>query len=187
MSRGPRFTPFAERGRRSMSAILLTFALSTAIGVSLSISATAKSQHRAAVLEVAARQRSLAERYVKEVLLSERGASSDPRGFAAVMIASAQALLHGGTAPPVQGDDDANTLPPTDDPVLRLQLGQEARLVSDLTSTGAAILNDRSVMNVTLKAGERIETTDPIERLRVLAALTSNVSLNAARTIAVET
>ena len=64
MPRGPSFTPFTAGGRRSISAILLTLALSATVGVLLSIVSTAKSQHRAAVLEVAGRQRSLAERYV---------------------------------------------------------------------------------------------------------------------------
>src|SRR2546430_16678938 len=40
------------------------------------------------------------------------------------------------------------------------------------------------ISRVPLTANERLELTDPILRLRVLAALTSNVSLNAARTLA---
>jgi hypothetical protein len=39
-------------------------------------------------------------------------------------------------------------------------------------------------MAVPLRAGEHITISDPLARLRVVAALTSNVSLNAARTIA---
>ena len=56
------------------------------------------------MLEVAARQRTLAERYVKEVLLARDGARVDPNYTAAILINSAQALLDGGTAPPVNGD-----------------------------------------------------------------------------------
>ena len=53
----------------------------------------------------------------------------------------------------------------------------------DLTATGSALLAGRPV-TVGQTAHEHIRTTDPIERLRILSDLTSNVSLNAARTIA---
>jgi diguanylate cyclase (GGDEF)-like protein/PAS domain S-box-containing protein len=66
---------------------------------------------------------------------------------------------------------------------LRRQLGQEQRLAGDLTHLGAAILSGRPASTVHLTAGETLDGSDPIDRLRVLAALTSNVSLNAARTI----
>jgi diguanylate cyclase (GGDEF)-like protein/PAS domain S-box-containing protein len=180
------FTPFAVRGRRSVTAILLTFALSSTIGLVLSLGSTAKAQHRAVVLEVAARQRTLSERYVKEVLLAQDGVASDPQGIAADMSASAATLINGGDAPPVEGDDDEMTLPPATDPVVRAQLRQEARLVRDLTATGDAVLSGQNPLYVPLTAGERLTMSDPLLRLRVLSALTSNVSLNAARTIATE-
>src|SRR5439155_14742579 len=62
MRRGRAFRPFTARGRRVVVAILLTFALFSTTSVFLTISATGRSQHRAAVVEVAARQRTLAER-----------------------------------------------------------------------------------------------------------------------------
>jgi diguanylate cyclase (GGDEF)-like protein/PAS domain S-box-containing protein len=187
MPAAPGFTPFAARGRRSVTAILLTFALSSTIGVSLSIGATARSRHRAAVLEVAARQRTLAERYVSEVVLARAGFAVDPAPIAAILSESAAALLSGGTAPAVPGDDDETALPPATDPLVRSQLRQERRLVADMTATGTALLSNRPVTAVALLAGERISTTDPVERVRILAGLTSNVSLNAARTIALST
>ena len=48
------------------------------------------------------------------------------------------------------------------------------------------MLGGRSVSRVRLTAGERPGPGNPILRLRVLAALTSNISLNAARTIATD-
>ena len=78
MRDGRAFTPFSSRGRRKIAAILVTFALFSALSVALSIRTTSRSQHRAAVLEVAARQRTLAERYVKEVLLVPAGDAADP-------------------------------------------------------------------------------------------------------------
>jgi diguanylate cyclase (GGDEF)-like protein/PAS domain S-box-containing protein len=178
------FRPFASRGRRTIAAILLTFAVFSALSVTLSIRTTKGSQHRAAVVEVAARQRTLAERYVKEVLLARRGAQVDPANTASILARSADALLDGGTAPAVWGDDDGTRLSAAKGAVVRAQLRQERRLVADLTATGHAVLAHRSALGVRLSANERPSVTDPIQRLRVLAALTSNVSLNAARTIA---
>ena len=166
-----------------MAAILATFALSSAIVVGLSIWATSRSQHRAAVLEIAARQRTLSERYVKEVLLVRSGAAADPATTAVVLRESARALLDGGLAPAVNGDDDDTPVSGASDPVVRGELEQEQRLVRDLTATGSALLAGRPV-TVGQTAHEHIRTTDPIERLRILSDLTSNVSLNAARTIA---
>jgi diguanylate cyclase (GGDEF)-like protein/PAS domain S-box-containing protein len=178
------FRPFATRGRRMVVAILVTFALCSAVSVSLSISTTARSKNQATVLEVAARQRTLVERYVKEVLLAQRGAQADPDGTAALLARSAHVLLEGGLAPSAPGDDDETELPAATDPHVRAQLQQEIRLARDLTETGNAMLHDRPVDGqIPLTAGERIQASDPVERLRILSALTSNVSLNAARTI----
>src|SRR4029077_2291803 len=70
---------------------------------------------------------------------------------------------------------------------VRAQLEQERRLVADLTATGRALLAGRPVATVPQTASENVTVADPVERLRVLAGLTSNVSLNAARTIALDT
>jgi diguanylate cyclase (GGDEF)-like protein/PAS domain S-box-containing protein len=187
MPRRADFRPFATRGRRPILAILLTFAAFSTVSVVSSISTTKHSQHRASVVEVAARQRTLAERYVKEVLLAREGARVDPRFTASILARSADALLNGGTAPPVYGDDDETKLSSATDATLRAQLEQERRLVVDLTNTGNALLAHRSVARVRLTAHERLRMKDPVLRLRVLAALTSNVSLNAARTLASST
>ena len=80
MREGRAFTPFSSRGRRKIAAILVTFAVFSALSVALSIRTTQHAQHRAAVLEVAARQRTLAERYVSEVLLVSGGRRRRPRG-----------------------------------------------------------------------------------------------------------
>ncbi len=67
---------------------------------------------------------------------------------------------------------------------MRAQLVEQQRLVRDLTATGSALLAGRPVSSVQLTADEHVSAADPVQRLRVLAALTANVSLNAARTIA---
>jgi diguanylate cyclase (GGDEF)-like protein/PAS domain S-box-containing protein len=96
-------------------------------------------------------------------------------------------LLDGGVAPGVPGDDDETTLSPAEGSAVRAQLRQQQRLAKDLTATGSALLAGRPVSSVRFSAPQRITITDPVERLRVLAALTSNVSLNAARALAADT
>jgi len=177
------FSPFAGSARRPIAAILATFALSSAVTVGLSIWATSRSEHRAAVLQIAARQRTLAERYVKEVLLVRSGVAADPAATATDLRESADALLDGGVAPAVNGDDDETVISGASDAAVRGELEQERRLVHDLTATGSAILAG-TPMPPAETAHERIAATDPIARLRILSDLTSNVALNTARTIA---
>ena len=187
MSKPRAFKPFTARGRRTVAAILVTFALFSALSVSLSIWATSRSQHKATVVQVAARQRTLAERYLGDVLLARQGRKVDPAYTAGLLAASAKALLDGGTAPPVYGDDDNTQLTAASGPVVRRQLEQQLRLVSDLTRTGSAYLSGRPVTSVRLTAGEHPATRDPVERLRIITAITSNVALDAARSIATGT
>jgi diguanylate cyclase (GGDEF)-like protein/PAS domain S-box-containing protein len=181
---GNAFRPFAASSRKTIVAILLTFGLMSALTITLSLIATGRSQHRATVVQVAARQRTLAARYVEEVLLVRQGRQADPAGTATILTASAHALLGGGTAPAVPSDDDATKLQAAHGTAVRKQLAQETRLLADMTATGSAILAHRTLTSVPLTADEHIAVADPVERLRVLAALASNVSLNAARSIA---
>jgi diguanylate cyclase (GGDEF)-like protein/PAS domain S-box-containing protein len=177
------FRPFAKGGARSIIAILATFALMFGLSIALSIIATTHSRGRGVVIEVAARQRTLAERYVESILLVRSGHRSDPAVLGSALKESAQALLDGGTVPSVAGDDDETSVPAASGSVLRGQLAQAQRLVTDLTRVGAAVLAGRPTSAIHLGAGEAVDGNDPIDRLRVIAALTSNVSLNAARTI----
>jgi diguanylate cyclase (GGDEF)-like protein/PAS domain S-box-containing protein len=184
LRRSHRFASFSSRGRYTIAAILVTFAAFSAISVVLSIRTTQHSQHRAAVLQVASRQRAIAERYVTEVLLVSSGGKADPGATSDLMTQSADALLNGGTAPSLPGEDDEATLPAQHGKLIRDQLGQELRLAFDLAATGRALLEHRSTTDVPLTAGEDVAAVNPTDRLRVLAALTANTSLSAARTIA---
>jgi diguanylate cyclase (GGDEF)-like protein/PAS domain S-box-containing protein len=181
------FRPFAARGRLAIGAILLTFGLVSALSVALTIRSASRSQNQAAVVEVAARQRTLAERYVKEVLLVQGGHRADPTAIGGLLSESADVLLDGGHVPPVEGDDDGTTLARQTDPLVRAQLEQERRLVEDLIATGGAVLAGHAVTDIPTMANERVAALPPLQRLRVLAALTSNVALNSARTIATRT
>jgi diguanylate cyclase (GGDEF)-like protein/PAS domain S-box-containing protein len=185
MRRGGRpFSPFEARNRKAIVAILITFAVLSLLDVILSITMTSRSQNQAAVVQVAARQRTLAERFVNDILLRRAGERSDPAATAAVLRQSARALLDGGTAPSVNGDDDETVLPPAQGDTMRRQLAEEQRLVNDLVAAGSALLHGRPVATAPQTADEHLRVADPVTRVRVLAGLTSNVSLDAARTIA---
>jgi diguanylate cyclase (GGDEF)-like protein/PAS domain S-box-containing protein len=183
MPRARAFDPFSAKGRRSVVAILCTFTLSSALSVGLSIWSTSRSKHQAAVVQVAARQRTLAERYIKEILIARQGDHAEADVIAKALRRSADVLLEGGVAPAIEGDDDEAKLSRARGSVARRQLEQARRLVADLNATGNAFLRGEAVTTVRPTAHERLPD-EPLQRLRVLAALTSNVSLNAARTIA---
>jgi diguanylate cyclase (GGDEF)-like protein/PAS domain S-box-containing protein len=178
------FRPFASSGRRTVAAILVTFAFFSAVSVGLSVWSTSRSKYKASVLEVAARQRTLAERYVKSVLLVRAHVQANPSYIAGLLDESTTALLDGGTAPAVNGDDDETKLAAISGKKIRAQLMEERRLIHDLTATGAAILSHESLAAVALTAHENPIVTNPVDRLRLLGAMTSNVSLNIARSIA---
>ena len=184
--RGRHFRPFAGSGRRTVIAIFATFALVSVATVALSIAATSRSQNRATVVEIAGRQRTLAERYVQEVLLVRAGEQADPALTASTLAATAGALLNGGTAPVVQGDDDATAVGAATGPIIRNQLVEEQHLVRDLAAYGSALLAHRSLATVPVTGGEHVTASDPLLHLRVLGALTSANALNVSRSIAAQ-
>ncbi len=187
MRRLREFQPFASSGQRTIVAIFVTFVVLTAISLGLSISATSRSQNRAILVEVAGRQRTLAERYVKEVLLVLAGEEADPNVTGFALAASADALVQGGVAPNIQGDDDATPVPAAVGSLIRGQLAEEERIVHDLTAYGSALLHHGSPASVRLTGDEHIDTSDPLGRLRILGALASVIALNISRSIAAQT
>ena len=77
------FRPFATRTRKTIIAIVLTAALVSTASTLISIRSTSKSKNRAAVVEIAGRQRALAERYVTQVILAKQGIDVRPARTAA--------------------------------------------------------------------------------------------------------
>jgi PAS domain S-box-containing protein len=177
------FRPFATRGRRTAAGILFLFALFSGLSLFLSIRTTKRAQHRAPILQIAGRQRTLAERYANSVLLVRDGTQSNPGRIAFVLERSGNALLNGGTAPALDGDDDDARLPRAGGTIVRRQLVQEQQLIRDLAATGAALIEKRAPP-LHLTGHERLSPTlSPSGRLMVLTALTSNVSLNVSRSL----
>ncbi len=177
-----RFRPFAASGRKTVAAIILTFALYTGLSLVLSARTADRSRGQGQVLQIAARQRTLAERYTKEVLLARAGAPSVAASIAHDLDQSVKAMLAGGLAPGVPSDDDEARLSPLHGTLVRRQLLQERRLIHDLVATGNAVLAGHNAPRLT--AHERFpRTMTPLLRLTVLTGLTSNVSLNVSRSI----
>jgi diguanylate cyclase (GGDEF)-like protein/PAS domain S-box-containing protein len=177
------FNPFVNRGRRTLVAILIVFAAVWATSVAISINATARSRHHALVIQIASRQRMLADRYVQQVMLARGGLRANPHKTLALLRVTGHALLDGGAVPSVDGDDDETTIPGQTDRSVRAQLEQELRLVHDLGAAGQVVLSAGRSRPGAPTAHEHLRVTDPVQRMRVLAALMSNVSLNATRAI----
>jgi PAS domain S-box-containing protein len=178
------FKPFAGSGRLAIVAIMLAFTLYTGLSLFLSGHVAARSEHRAEILQVAARQRTLVERYAKEVSLSRRtGAKASAGPIAWAMKRSVRALLVGGTAPAIAGDDDSTPVPAAADGIVRNQLLEERRLIDDVVATGRALLAHRPAP-AHLQGHEHFRRRlGAFDRLRILTGLTSNVSLNVTRSI----
>jgi diguanylate cyclase (GGDEF)-like protein/PAS domain S-box-containing protein len=184
MRRAPRdFNPFVNRGRRTVVAILVVFAAVWATSVVISISATARSRNHAQVIQIASRQRMLADRYVQQVMLVRGGLPANPGKTLELLRTTGVALRDGGVVPSVDGDDDETSIPGQTDRSVRAQLEQELRLVHDLGTAGRAVLAPGRSAPVATTAHEHLSTKDPVARMRIVAALMSNVSLNATRAI----
>jgi PAS domain S-box-containing protein len=163
---------------------MLGFTVYTGVSLILSARTATHAQNQAKVLQIAARQRTLTERYTKEVLLALSGSPSAAVPIADDLEKTATALLDGGSAPAVAGDDDGLELAPVTGTLVRRQLRQERRLIHDLVATGAALLAGRS-QAIRLTGPEHLpKTMPPLGRLTELTGLTSNVSLNVARSMA---
>src|SRR6266545_3958149 len=131
---------------------------------------TAHERGSALVVNIAGRQRTLVERYTKDVLLVVDGFQADPDKSGAALHQTADALLDGGSVLAPQGNDLRVKIPPARDWKVRRKLDQDRRLIDELTRTGDRLLE-----------GGR---ADPgyaagVTRLRVLSAQLSSVSNDA--------
>jgi len=174
--------PFHARGRWLLAAIPLVFLVTAAIGIVVTLTLSARAKDRSAVVQVAARQRMLAERYLNELLLAKAGQQADPQTIGADLNESAHALLEGGTVPAVNGDDDQTTVAAATGTVLRRQLEEQIKLIADLRGAGQALLSGGRPPEAT--GGEELPANNALMRERILVSLTSATALNSARTIA---
>jgi diguanylate cyclase (GGDEF)-like protein/PAS domain S-box-containing protein len=124
----------------------------------------------ALIVNVAARQRALAERYQKDVVLVTQGVQADPHDDAVQLLHNAQALLYGGQVTAVQGSDLDVMIPASTDGLVIAKLKEEDRLIRLLVASGNRLL--------------ATPRTDPLfslelERLRVTGAQVTSISNDA--------
>jgi PAS domain S-box-containing protein len=164
-------------GRRLGWVIPVLIVLVTAI-VGYNARAIAQQRGSALIVNTAARQRTLVERYAKDVLLVVDGFQADPKDSGEAMRQPVDVLLDGGSVRAPQGDGSRIEIPPARDWRVRRKLEQDRRLIDELIRTGDRLLeggrnNPRYATDVT--------------QLRVLTAQLSSVSNDATQEITQQT
>jgi diguanylate cyclase (GGDEF)-like protein/PAS domain S-box-containing protein len=169
---GRRTTFLGERRTdRRFRWILALYLFVTAMIISYTAVAIAHQRGSALIINIAARQRALAERYVKDVLLVTNGIQADPLDDAAQLLTNADALLVGGDVIAVHGADAEIVIPPaSDDPAVIAKLVQEQRLIERLLATGGDLTQ--------LDPSDALFAERLLE-LRVAGALVTSVSNDA--------
>jgi diguanylate cyclase (GGDEF)-like protein/PAS domain S-box-containing protein len=156
---------------RRLRGILVLYLVVIAGIVGYNARAISKEQGAALIVNVAARQRALAERYQKDVVLRTQDIQADPEDDAAQLLGNAEALLHGGDVVAVQGADEQVHIPAaSDDPTVIVKLEEERRLIRQLVAAGDELMS--------------IPVSDPqfpdhLERVRIIGAQVTSVSNDA--------
>jgi PAS domain S-box-containing protein len=164
-------------GRRLGWVIPVLIVLVTAIVV-YNARAIAEQRGSALVVNLAARQRALVERYTMDVLLVVDGFQADPKESAEDVREPVDVLLDGGSVRAPQGDGSRVEIPPARDWRVRRKLEQNRRLIDKLIQTGDRLL----------EGGRDSPRYDAdVTELRVLSAQLSSVSNDAAQEITQQT
>ncbi len=128
------------RESRRLRWILAPYLIVVTLIVGYNAHAIAQQRGSAVVVNVAARQRALSERYTKDVILRTQGIAADPQDDAEQLRANADALLHGGEVTAVQGADATVVLHGADDRLVIAKLDEEQRLIAKLLDAGDRLL-----------------------------------------------
>jgi diguanylate cyclase (GGDEF)-like protein/PAS domain S-box-containing protein len=170
--RSPRLRFLGElRIDRRLGWILGLYLLLIAGIVGYNARAIARERGAATIVNVAARQRALAERYQKDVVLVSQGVQADPKDDADQLLNNADALLYGGDVVAVQGADvDVRIPPASSDPLVISKLEEERRLILQLIESGNELV-----------ATTRTDPSFPakLERARIIGAQVASISNDA--------
>jgi diguanylate cyclase (GGDEF)-like protein/PAS domain S-box-containing protein len=157
--------------RRRVRWILGPYLLIVTAIVGYNVREMAHQQGSALSVNVAARQRALAERYTKDVILRTQQIPADPGDDAEQLLTNAIALLNGGEVVAVQGADEMVQIHPASrDQLVIDKLQEEQRLIGELITAGSALLGTGDK-----EAGYR----DQVQELRVVAAQVTSISNDA--------
>jgi diguanylate cyclase (GGDEF)-like protein/PAS domain S-box-containing protein len=156
---------------RRLRWILAIYIVVIATIVGYNADAIAKERGAALIVNVAARQRALGERYVKDVYMVTQGVEADPGDDSSQLVTNAASLLNGGDVIAVQGADATVHIPrASDDPRVIAKLDEERRLINELIPAGNALM--------------AMKNTDPgfseqLQQLRVIGAQVTSISNDA--------
>jgi diguanylate cyclase (GGDEF)-like protein/PAS domain S-box-containing protein len=130
-------SPGALRLDRRIGPIVAIYLVIVTLIVGYDARLISEQRGSALVINVAGRQRGLAERYEKDVILTTQGAQADPSDDEDQLLANANALLHGGEVIAVQGTEDEIWIRPAGTDLLMVDKVAEAqRLLSELIVAG---------------------------------------------------
>jgi diguanylate cyclase (GGDEF)-like protein/PAS domain S-box-containing protein len=122
----------------------------------------------AVIINVAGRQRGLAERYEKDVILSTQGVQSDPGDDQQQLVTNAEALLHGGNVLAVQGTEDQVWIRPAGtDPLIVNKVSEADRLIGRLVVAGNRLAD--------LRHGDP-RYAETLQNLRIAGAQVTSIS-----------
>jgi two-component system sensor histidine kinase/response regulator len=160
------------RRDRSIVLTITVFLVLIASMVGYNALTTYNQRDTALIVNITARQRTLVERYIKDVLLKLQGIQADPSESQGVLVSTATVLLEGGKVAAPQGSTDATvTISGIQETKVRRQLEHSRELITKLTATGDRVL----------AAGKDSPTySTDIREMRVLAAQLSSVTGDAA-------
>jgi diguanylate cyclase (GGDEF)-like protein/PAS domain S-box-containing protein len=141
MTRSERTTallsPGALRLDRRIGPIVAIYLVIVTVIVGYDARLISEQRGSALVINVAGRQRGLAERYEKDVILTTQGVQADPSDDEDQLRTNAEALLHGGEVIAVQGTEDEIWIRPAGtDPLMVDKVAEAQRLISELIVAG---------------------------------------------------
>ncbi len=161
----------AHRPERRLAGIVILYLVLIAGIVGYNAREMSRERGAALIVNVAARQRALAERYVKDAILVADGIAADPSDDASQLLTNADALLLGGDVVAVQGADSmVHIRPASDDPRVIAKLEAERRLIEKMIASGEWLLR--------MSPGEPGFSTQLLD-LRVAGAQVASISNDA--------
>ncbi len=130
-------SPGALRLDRRIGPIVAIYLVIVTLIVGYDARLISEQRGSALVINVAGRQRGLAERYEKDVILTTQGVQADPSDDEDQLLTNANALLHGGEVIAVQGTEDEIWIRPAGtDPLMVDKVAEAQRLLSELIVAG---------------------------------------------------
>ncbi len=103
---------------------------------------------------LAARQRTLTQRYMKEVILAGMGQTTDHEGTAKLLKESVAVLLDGGALPGAEQTGLQGVMPATNDAEIRAKLGEQVTLIQQMQTEAGRYL---SLANNDSRRGEKLK------------------------------